>query len=150
MWAYYDYASGGGATSGTAHTFNQLFPFGHYYLGWADQVGRQNIHDLNFHMWLFPNNWFTTWLQFHSFWLADKTDALYNAGGVAIRRDPTGRAGSHVGEELDMIFNFHLTKHADIITGYSYLWGGDFLKNTAGPKAAVNTSLYYLQWSYRW
>ena len=29
VWAYYAFASGGGPTSGTAHTFNQLFPFGH-------------------------------------------------------------------------------------------------------------------------
>jgi hypothetical protein len=94
VWAYYDYASGGNPTSGTAHTFNQHFPFGHYYLGWIDQVGRQNIHDINLHMYLYPANWMTTWLQFHSFWLADQRDALYNAAGVPIRRDATGRSGS--------------------------------------------------------
>lgn len=150
VWVYYDYASGGGATRGTAHTFNQLFPFGHYYLGWADQVGRQNIHDLNFHLYLYPTKWVTTWLQFHSFWLADRTDALYNAAGNAIRRDPTGRSGSHVGEELDAVFNFHLSRHADVLTGYSYLWGGEFLRNTAGRTGAADTGLYYLQFSYRW
>jgi hypothetical protein len=150
VWVYYDYASGGGATSGTAHTFNQLFPFGHYYLGWVDQVGRQNIHDLNLHLYLYPTKWVTTWLQFHSFWLADRTDALYNSAGNAIRRDATGRSGSHVGEELDAVFNFHLSKHADILTGYSYLWGGEFLKNTAGGNGSANTALYYLQFSYKW
>jgi hypothetical protein len=150
LWVYYDYASGGGATSGTSHTFNQLFPFGHYYLGWADQVGRQNIHDLNVHLYFYPTKWVTGWLQFHSFWLADNRDALYNAAGNASRRDPTGRAGSHVGEELDAVLNFHLSKHADVLTGYSYLWGGEFLKNTAGSTGSANTGLYYLQFSYRW
>ena len=116
IWAYYDYASGGNPTSGTAHTFNQLFAFGHYYLGWVDQVGRQNIHDLNFHLYLYPAKWLTTWLQFHSFWLADDRDALYNAGGIPTRRDATGSAGSHVGEELDFVVNFHLTKHLDLLT----------------------------------
>ncbi len=150
VWAYYDYASGGGATTGTAHTFNQLFPFGHYYLGWLDLVGRQNIHDLNFHLYLYPTKWLTTWLQFHSFWLANSSDALYNAGGIPIRRSATGTAGSHVGEELDLVFNVHLSKHADILTGYSYLWGGDFLRNTSGPTAAQNAGMYFLQFSYRW
>ena len=150
VWAYYDYASGGGATRGTARTFNQLFPFGHYYLGWIDQVGRQNIQDLNFHLYLYPTKWLTAWTQFHSFWLADKTDALYNAAGNAIRRDPTGRAGSHVGEEVDFVLNFHLTKHADLLTGYSYLWGGNFLRNTSGANAAANAGFYFLQMSYRW
>jgi hypothetical protein len=150
VWAYYDYASGGGATSGTAHTFHPMFPFGHYYLGWIDQVGRQNIHDLNFHLYVYPTKWLTAWTQFHSFWLADRSDALYNAAGIATRRDPTGRSGSHVGEELDFVLNFHLTEHADILTGYSHLWGGEFLRNTAGPAAARNAGLYYLQFSYRW
>jgi len=149
-WVYYDYASGGNPTSGTAHTFNQLFPFGHYYLGWIDQVGRQNIHDLNFHLFLYPTKWLTTWLQFHSFWLADRRDALYNAAGIPIRRSATGTAGSHVGEEVDIVLNIHLSKHADILTGYSHLWGGEFLRNTSGPLLAKEAGFYYLQFSYRW
>ncbi len=150
IWAYYDYASGGNPVDGTAHTFNPLFPFGHYYLGWVDQVGRQNIHDLNFHLYLYPAKWLTTWLQFHSFWLADNRDALYNAAGIPTRRDATGRAGSHVGEELDLVVNFHLTKHLDLLGGYSYLWGGEFLRNTTGAASAADTSLFFLQASYRW
>jgi hypothetical protein len=149
-WVYYDYASGGGETTGTAHTFNQLFPFGHYYLGWIDQVGRQNIHDLNFHLYFYPNKWITTWLQFHNFWLADKSDALYNAAGNAIRRSPNGTAGAFVGHELDVVLNFHLTKHTDLFTGYSHLFGGTFLRNTASATTANNAGFYFLQMSYRW
>ena len=48
------------------------------------------------------------------------------------------------------MLNFHLSKHADILTGYSYLFGGDFLKNTASRTAAKDTGLYYLQFSYKW
>jgi hypothetical protein len=37
VWGYYDYASGDDRpNAGTFRTFSQLFPFGHYYLGWAD------------------------------------------------------------------------------------------------------------------
>jgi hypothetical protein len=146
-WVYYDYASGG--RNGAA-TFNHLFPFGHYYLGWIDQVGRQNIHDLNFHLWVYPTKWLTAWTQFHSFWLADNRDALYNAAGVATRRSVTGTAGSHVGEELDFVLNFHLSKHADVLMGYSHLWGGEFLRNTAGPTGARNAGFFFTQLSYRW
>ena len=36
-WIYYDYASGDSdPNDGRFHTFNQLYPFGHYYLGWLD------------------------------------------------------------------------------------------------------------------
>lgn len=151
VWMYYDYASGdNNPNAGNFNTFNQTFPFGHYYFGWADLVGRQNIQDLNFHCYLYPTKWMTVWLQYHKFWLAAQRDALYNAGGVAIRRDATGLAGNDVGDEFDLVLNFHLTKHLDILTGYSYLFGGDFLQRTSGPNAAVDSSLYYLQFNYRW
>ena len=78
----------------------------------------------------------TVWLQSHTFWLADKRDALYNAAGNAIRRDATGRSGSFVGQEVDAILNFHLTKHADILVGYNHLFGGDFLRGTRSATAA--------------
>jgi hypothetical protein len=151
VWAYYDYASGGNPQFGTAHTFNQLFPFGHNYFGWIDLVGRQNIHDLNFHLYLYPTKWLTAWVQYHNFWLANKQDALYNAGGNVVRYDPTGRAGSYVGQELDLVYNIHITKHSDILTGYSHLWNGEFLRRTASKTNAPNaTGLYYLQFSYKW
>jgi hypothetical protein len=150
VWAYYDFASGGNPVTGTAHTFHPSYPFGHYYLGWIDQVGRQNIHDLNFHLYLYPTHWVTTWFQFHSFWLADRKDALYNAAGVPIRIDPTGRSGSHVGEEIDVVLNFHLSKHADLLTGYSHLFGGEYLRNTAGGPRASEAGFYFAQISYRW
>ena len=66
FWAYYDYASGDAdPNSGNSHTFNQLYPFGHYYLGWIDQVARQNIHDVNLHLHLHPQNWITILAQYH-------------------------------------------------------------------------------------
>jgi hypothetical protein len=150
FWAYYDYASGDNNPGGTNSTFHQLFPYGHYYLGWADQVGRQNIHDLNFHVYAYPAKWITLWAQYHNFWLASNRDALYNAAGVAIRRDPTGRAGSFVGQELDFVANFHLTNRDDLLLGYSRLFGGDFLRRTAAPGAPLDSSLFFMQYNLRW
>lgn len=153
LWVYYDYASGDATpNAGDSNTFNQLFAFGHNYLGWVDQVGRQNIHDLNLHAFLYPSKWLTVWLQYHRYWLDEGADALYNASGNAIRRDPTGAAGRDVGHEIDVVTNFHLTKHTDIMTGYSYLFGGDYLRNTAAqmPNRSVDSGLFYLQWNYRW
>lgn len=151
FWLYYDYASGDSSpNSGNYTTFNQLFPFGHYYLGWADLVGRQNIQDLNAHLYLYPTNWVTLWFQYHHFWLAESEDALYNAAGVATRRSPTGAAGRDVGNEIDIVANFHLTKHSEIMVGYSKLFGGGFLENTAGPNKAVDSDLLFMIYSYRW
>lgn len=148
LWMYYDYASGGSGS--TVNTFHQLFPFGHYYMGWIDQVGRQNVHDVNFHVYLYPAKWLTVWVQGHSFYLANRRDALYNAAGNAIRRDPTGQAGAEIGQEVDVVLNFHTSKHTDVLMGYSHLFGGDFLRNTAGPNAATNASQFFIQTSFRW
>ncbi len=147
-WVCYDYASGDPNPGvGDAHTFNQLYPFGHYYLGWNDLVGRQNIHDLNAHLYLYPSNWITLWLQYHHFWLDQSRDALYNAGGVAIRRDATGAAGRNVGDEFDVVANFHVAHNSDVLLGYSHLFGGSFLANTPGPDDA---DLFYAMFQQRW
>ena len=152
VWAYYDYASGDNdPTSGSVHTFNQQFPFGHYYLGWMDLVGRQNIHDVNAHLYLYPAPWMTVWMQYHHFWLAESRDALYNAGGVAYRRDPTGAAGNNVGDEVDLVLNFHLTRYSDILLSYNRLFGGSFLQQTAaaGPNQSANADSLYLIFQQR-
>jgi len=151
FWVYYDFASGdANPNSGRNTTFNQLFPFGHYYLGWADLVGRQNIHDVNAHLYLYPANWVTLWLQFHHFWLAEPRDALYNAAGSAYRRSPTGAAGTNVGDEVDIVTTFHLTKQSDLMVGYCRLQGGGFLEKTSSPTRAADSDLLFFIYSYRW
>jgi hypothetical protein len=151
VWAYYDYASGSNNPgTGTFSTFNQLFPFGHYYFGGIDQIGRQNIQDLNAHLYVNPENWLTINLQYHHLWLAQSRDALYNSAGNAIRRSATGAAGNDVGDEAVLNFNFHLTKHSDLMTGYIKLFGGRFMSATAGTTGATNTDLFYLCYSYKW
>lgn len=153
VWQYIDYASGDdNPTAGRVHTFNQLFAFGHYYLGWADLVGRQNIIDLNTHVYLYPAKWLTLNFQYHRFWLANATDALYNPAGNVSRFDPTGRSGRDLGNEADAIANIHLTRHADVMVGYSYLFAGSFLRNTApaGQVGTSNASTFFAMYSFRW
>ena len=62
-------------------TFNQLFPYIHYYMGWVDAVGRHYDIDVNLRCYLYPTNWVTIWLQYHHYWLDYATDALYNIQG---------------------------------------------------------------------
>ncbi len=148
FWVYNEFASGShNGTRGDYGTFNQLFPFGHYYFGWIDEVGRQNINDTNLEVQMYPTNWITFLAQYHVFRLDSAFDALYNAAGVAIRRDPTGRAGTDVGDEIDFKLNFHLDVHNDILIGYSKLYSGDFIKRT-GPGGSPE--LFYIQYSFRW
>ncbi len=148
-WLYYDCASGDDnpGAGNTYNTFNQLFPFGHYYFGYVDAVGRQNIHDVNGQFTVYPTKWITAFVQFHVFRLDSPTDALYNAAGAPTRRDASGQAGTEVGEELDFVLNFHLSKHTDVYLSYSHLYAGDFLRRTGNPRSP---DYFFLQYSYRW
>ncbi|HEY7158622.1 MAG TPA: alginate export family protein [Gemmataceae bacterium] len=150
FWVYNDWASGTqNPVSGNIHgTFNQLFPWGHTYFGYLDLVGRQNIDDMSMQFGFFPLKWIQTTVQYHIFHLDSARDALYNASGTPIRSDPTGQAGTFVGEEIDFTTNFHLNLHHDIFVGYSKLFAGSFIKNTAGPKEGP--ALFYLQYSFKW
>jgi hypothetical protein len=153
VWLSYDYASGDPhpGVGGTHRTFDQLFPFGHYYFGFIDVVGRKNIHDLNYQLSCYPTPWITALMQHHFFWLDERKDALYNAAGVPIRIDPTGKAGNYVGNELDFVTNFHLTNHQDILFGYSHLYIGDFIRNTArGAASFKSPDYFYVQYSFKW
>ncbi|UJP05289.1 MAG: alginate export family protein [Nitrosomonas sp.] len=145
-WIRYDFASGDNGQSGNNNTFNQLFPFGHYYLGFLDRIGRQNIHDFNAQFTMHPMHWITFITQYHRFYLANDRDSLYNAAGFATYRDPTGQSGSHVGDELDFRLNLHVNRHQDVLLGYSKLWSGDYLQRQA---PGVNPDLFYIQYNIR-
>jgi hypothetical protein len=150
FWVYNDWASGSqNPAGGNIHgTFNQLFPWGHTYFGYLDLVGRQNIDDMSVQFGFFPMKWIFTTVQNHVFHLDSARDALYNASGTVLRSDPTGQAGTYVGDEIDFTTNFHLDLHNDIFLGYSKLFAGSFIHRTAGPQAGP--SLFYLQYSFKW
>jgi hypothetical protein len=163
IWVGYDYATGSNnphSPFGGNNTFQQLFPFGHYYFGFIDDVGRQNIQDFASQLTVFPTDWIQAQIQNHVFYLANSRDALYNAGGTPIRFDPTGRAGNYVGDEIDLTINFHLSNHQDILIGYSHLFAGGFIEHAptvaAAPKGSTAASraqdpeLFYVQYSFKW
>jgi hypothetical protein len=156
FWVGYEYASGDPdpQNSGTRRTFNQIFPFGHYFFGYTDVVGRQNINDVFVQGIAYPAKWLTLVTQFHVFRLDSDRDALYAPSGAVLRRDPTGRAGNDVGNNLDLRANVHLTNHSDVLFGYSRLFAGDYIRNTApaaNPAAfSADPSVFYAQYTYRW
>lgn len=149
FWVYYDYASGDpnpGADS-VHRTFNQLFPFGHYYFGMIDLIGRQNINDIHAVAAFFPTKWITAFAQYHVLRLDSPKDALYNSAGVATRQDITGKSGSDVGEVFTAVVNFTLDMHQNVFIQYSHLYAGDFIRKT-GPPGSPDS--FYLMYNFRW
>ncbi|MFQ5503164.1 MAG: alginate export family protein [Planctomycetota bacterium] len=134
-----DYASGDDEAGGEVGTFNQLFPLGHAYLGFLDFVGRQNIIDVHWTLAAKPIAKTVVKLDGHSFWRADRDDALYNAGGGVARAGSLGNA-KHVGYELDLTVKRPLVPHVVGVAGYSHFFAGSFIEQS-GPDQDVD-------WSY--
>lgn len=143
FWVYYDWASGNENPYSSTHgTFYQMFPRGHYYLGWADIIGRMNIRDFNMRLTAKPDKKIALALWYHMFQLDQARDALYNPSSVPVRWDPSGAAGRDVGNELDFSVTYITNRQAETLIGYSYLFAGDFLKRTGNGK---NVGFFYLQ-----
>ncbi len=127
--AGFDWASGDEEPlDGKVGTFNQLFPLGHKYFGFLDLIGRQNITALNVNMsaWAVPKT-VQTRIAFHTFWLNASRDALYNAGGAPVLRDPLGDSGEQVGHELDLTVAWKIDAHSSMLLGYSHFWDSNFI-----------------------
>ena len=110
-------------------------------------IGRKNINvfNLNVSAWAVPKK-VKSRAAYHAFWLNEKDDALYNAGGAATRRDFTGNSGRDVGQELDLTLLWKLDAHSALLFGYSHLWHGGFIIDT-GPSEDVD--LIYTQYAYK-
>lgn len=142
-----DYASGDGdPTDGKVGTFNQLFPLGHAFLGYADMIGRQNIIDVRAGFSVRPTSTITISLDGHAFWRADRDDALYNVGGGVARAAAPG-ASREVGQEIDLTLNFAPARGWQLMMGYSRFFAGDFIDDT-GPKSDVHFAFASVQFTF--
>ena len=131
--AGYDLASGDGdKTDGELGTFNQLYPLGHKYFGWADFVGRQNIQDLQAGLDI-PVGKAKASVVHHWFNLDEKGDALYNAAG-GIQRAGSAGACDEVGHELDLLVAWPVDQHLHLSAGWSRFFAGEFLSDTGAAE----------------
>jgi hypothetical protein len=152
FWAYYDWASGSQHPGeGNYNTFNQLYGFGHYYLGFMDLIARENIRDFNIQTYVYPTNWISLNIQYHILSLDSSRDALYGASGTPLRVSPKGTAGKDVGDELTFILNVHLDQHSDILFGWSELFAGEFIrKTTTTATGKFSPEMLYVMYNFRW
>ncbi|RMD98603.1 MAG: hypothetical protein D6814_07210 [Calditrichaeota bacterium] len=127
------------------NTFHQLFPLGHAYFGWADQVGRRNIRAAGLTFGMQPLPRLALKLFAYQFALDQPRDALYNAGGVRGPIDASGAAGRQAGREWDAELKYTWSAHVRIQMGFAYFLPGRFLKNTGAHK---RHRLFYLMNSF--
>jgi hypothetical protein len=125
----YNFASGdGNPADGRRGTFDQLYPTGHDKYGLSDQVGWRNLHHVRAGGEVLARKAVAVSGSYHSWWLADRRDALYNAGGIPSARVPGGAAAAHVGHEVDAQAVFTVSPQVQVAAGYAHVLPGAFLK----------------------
>ena len=134
----YNFATGDkNPTDGTRATFDQLYPTGHDKLGLADQVGWRNTHHIREGIEFSPWKATPISVNYHSWWLAEKTDGLYAASGARTAFVAGGAADSHVGQEIDFQVTRALAPYLQLAAGYAHMFTGKFLKQ-ATPGASYS------------
>lgn len=133
----YSYGSGDGdAGDGQVHTFQNLFPTNHPPYGFMDTMAWQNMHNIVLRMAASPHPKVKTTLDLHGFWLDDTADAWYRVNGTTQVRPIQPGASNQAGAEVDFTIQAKLTKHLDMLVGYSHFFAGQYLDDTgAGDDA---------------
>ena len=127
----YNFASGDKDPADNVRgTFDQLYPTPHDKTGLADQIGWKNVHHARAGFEVTPFKGFPVTTNYHSWWLAEDRDAIYNVGNAVVGRVATGAADRHVGQELDVQVSRALTPQLQAAAGYAHIFTGPFLKET--------------------
>jgi Alginate export len=139
----YDYASGDkNPTDGTHGTFDTMYPTAHDRFGIADQFGWQNIVAWRGGATINPHRRLSVTGQYLDFWLASAKDAAYNSSGGVIFRDPTGKSGTHIGQELDAYAWYEINREVHIGAGIGHILPGEFIDKVG--KGAAYTYPYFV------
>lgn len=113
----------------------------------------RNFQDLQVNLELWPTTGIKMIVGLHAYWLAEKEDAWYM--NPSLYRDPSGNAGSHVGETLDVTFNINLNKifpyaplkGHHLSATFGHFFPGEVPHHMADEKGDANW--LFIQWTYK-
>jgi hypothetical protein len=127
-----NYASGTKNPAGRNwNTFDQIYPSNHDKLGFTDQVGRRNVEQFRAGLEEEPTKKWKLKQAFVGYWLVTANDNFYaSSGAIAVPAHPG--ASRHIGNELDLAFEYSLNSGLNFGFGYARLFAGQFLKTTTG------------------
>ncbi|MFP4058098.1 MAG: alginate export family protein [Candidatus Brocadiia bacterium] len=86
-------------------------------------------------------------LDYHFFRLDEDEDAWYWCSGRPARRDPSGRAGSTLGQEIDLVARYKATERLSFLGGYAHFFPGSFVERT-GESPDADWVFFQTQYSF--
>jgi hypothetical protein len=136
----YNFASGDGDPNDSKYnTFDDLYACVHGRYGLMEFFRWRNMHEININATAWPHKDVKASARFHTFWLAESEDAWYNTYNKIQRWDPTGRARSFVGNEIDIILEHKFLKYFTAVGFYGHFFPGGYVADTGESKDADYT-----------
>ncbi len=130
--AAFEFDYGSGDTDGSDNkmtTFDNLYPTNHLFYGYIDFASLQNINNYHYQLSAKPTKKSRVQVGMHHLFLDTYKDSYYTVAR-AVARTASGPVSTHLGDELDLTFDY---KFNDIIAtqlGYSHFMSGKYLKQT--------------------
>ena len=141
---HFEYNHGSGdddPRDGDFKNFDNLFPTNHFFYGYMDFASLRNMNDVTIGTDLKPHRKIKLSCDYHWFFLDTNRSAWFGAGQNVIRPARSG-ASTTVGQELDLLARWEVTKHIGFLIGYSHFHAGPFVKDTGVHDAA---EFFYVQ-----
>ena len=135
-------------TDGVHQTFDGVYGGRDiFFYGYLNLFFWANLRDAEIDLRITPHRAVTGFVEFHHLELDRPNDAWYTTGLKPYRRDPTGRAGSELGEELDLRVVWNASSHLELMAGFGRFFPGRFVSNTGPVSPAVWSCI---QTTYAW
>ena len=135
----FDWASGDSdPTDDKIKTYEGVSPYGHYYFGYMDEFGRQNLISPWVSLGCKPIKKLTTTVSGHWFWADESEDAIYSpCNCTKILRTGGEDVNDYIGFEVDVYAKYKFSHHLIGVAGYSYLWSGSYVDETAASNGGA-------------
>ncbi len=132
----YNYGSGDdNPRDGDYQNFDNLFPSNHSKYGYMDFISLRNMHDFKIGNDLKLNKSLKLTTDYHWFFLDSNSSAWFNASQGVVRSAKSG-ASTTLGQEIDLLAIWQMSKHLEFWIGYSHFHAGAFVKDTGARDSA--------------
>jgi hypothetical protein len=154
-WVRAGYAVSSGDASpstGTRSTFFNLLPTNHKWYGAMDYVAFSNLTTAYAHLFVYPAPRLQVELALHRFSLTEKTDSWYFGSGpyddktLGYGARPGPYADGHVGDEIDLVVSYGVSKKVALEVGGGVFAGGAAAEQTFAHEADGRWAYAQLVW----
>jgi len=133
----YSHATGDpNPAGGNYETFDGVFGAIDRYYGRINFLSWMNLRDFQVSFSCKPLKKAKLWIDYHFFRLDERKDAWYWCSGRPARRDPSGRSGSDLGQELNIVLSYNFSERLRFMAGYAHFFPGSFIRRTGRSPGA--------------